>query len=573
MSSANHTEIASAPGRSSRPDSQLLIAARVCLLSVALLSASIATFLYDSVNPALTGYVYLPIAALFAFSAGSALWIKWKPQKQSFLLLQLTVDVLTATGAIYLTGGPSSPFLFLYLPLVMSASIISTRKVAIFTATLSVAVYGLLAFLMIQQIIPPADGSLAPHQSAQTMVFQISGLYLGMFLTAILTGFLAREMRSSHRIVEQSKKDLEELSSSQRALEEQLAMQNQMARLLARKDDHFITGQSLLTEFVGESPVMQKVFTLISKVASSDATILITGESGTGKELVAKAIHKGRDSGRGPFVAVNCGAIPENLIESQLFGHKKGSFTGAEADHSGLFVQADGGTIFLDEIGELPLLMQAKLLRAIQEKCVRPIGGTRDIPMNVRIIAATNKNLKKEVELANFREDLYYRLNVISVQLPPLRSRREDIPLLVRHILKRILPADKSAVIPPDTMQLLTNYHYPGNVRELENLLERAVVLGGEVILPEHLPSGVRETVGAQRASAGSKNSNETNIIIDENIDFPVNLDEILASVERKYLEVALLKTSGVKKRAADLLGINFRSFRYRLQKFGISEE
>jgi transcriptional regulator with PAS, ATPase and Fis domain len=354
-----------------------------------------------------------------------------------------------------------------------------------------------------------------------------------------------------------------------RRIEGQLRVQEQMARLLSESSTpergSFAPGQ----HFIGESAIMRKVFNLIQRVAPSDATVLISGESGTGKELVARAIHKGSSHADGPFIPVNCGAIPENLIESELFGYKKGAFTGADSDHSGLFRQAEGGTIFLDEIGELPLQMQTKLLRTIQQRSVRPVGGDRDIPVNVRIVAATNKTLKKEIERGNFREDLFYRLNVININLPPLRDRKEDLPLLINATLKRLSKGKFVPVIPPATMQLLLNYNYPGNVRELENVLERAFVLGGEVILPEHLPDNVRHPQAAELHEHGMN----TQILIDENIEVPVNLDQLLAGIERRYLEVALLKTEGARKRAAELLGMNFRSFRYRLQKFGISDD
>lgn len=361
-------------------------------------------------------------------------------------------------------------------------------------------------------------------------------------------------------------KDITKLHS----IEEQLKMQERMAELLAQKEAPRFAARTKLNNFVGESPIMQKVFNLIERVSTSDATVLISGESGTGKELVARAIHLGSGRANSPFVPVNCGAIPENLIESELFGHKKGSFTGADADSLGLFRQADRGTIFLDEIGELPLNMQTKLLRALQEKKVRPIGGERDIPINVRVIAATNRNLKREIEAGNFREDLYYRLNVINIQLPALRERKEDIPLLVNSILRGLVKSGVTPVVPPATMQLLLNYRYPGNVRELENILERALVLGGEVILPDHLPDSIQEQ---ESQPAPAAHQPETQIIIDETIEFPVNLDEVLASIERRYLEIALVRSRGIKKRAAELLGMNFRSFRYRLQKFGINAD
>lgn len=360
-----------------------------------------------------------------------------------------------------------------------------------------------------------------------------------------------------------------------RSMEEQLALQERMARLLAERSDTTpLVTATKLKDFVGESPVMQKLFALIERVAPTDATVLVSGESGTGKELVARAIHLGGPRAGGPFVAVNCGAIPETLIESELFGHKKGAFTGADHDHPGLIRKAENGTLFLDEIGELPLQMQSKLLRVIQERQVRPVGGERDFPVNVRLIAATNRNLKKEISEGRFREDLFYRLNVIALSIPALRTRKDDIPLLVRSLLSNLVPPDRMPVVSPEALRLLMQYDYPGNVRELENILERAVVLGSDAILPEHLPDlqeGVRGTRASDPMMRGPLR--ETHVIVDDEIAFPVELDQILASIERRYLELALNQSNGVKKRAAELLGLNFRSFRYRLQKFGIADE
>jgi len=553
-------------------DTGLILAARICLLSVALLAASICTFLFDY-KAIPDNLIYLPIALVFGFTALSALWMRRRKPKKAFIYIQLVTDILFVTGAVYVTGAASSPFLFLYLPVVMVSTIMLSLHAALAAAAFAVFNYSLLIYAVSYRWIPTADGGAIPALPPGGAILHIIGLSSGMILVAFLSNLLLNLMRASNRAVEKSKLDIAELSSSKKSLSQQLEMQDRMARLLAEKNTSSEFAPTAIEEFVGESLVMKKVFALIQKVAVSDATVLISGESGTGKELVARAIHLGNQGDRiTPFVAVNCGAIPENLIESQLFGHKKGSFTGADSDHTGLFLQANEGTIFLDEIGELPLVMQSKLLRAIQERSVRPVGGSKDIPIEVRIVAATNKNLKREVELGNFREDLFYRLNVISIKLPPLRSRKEDIPLLAKSILNRLITNGKEAVIPPSTMQLLSDYNYPGNVRELENILERAVVLGGEIILPEHLPQNVRSNSFNINAEKNGL-ERETTIIIDENIDLPVNLDMILANVERKYLEIALLKTNGAKKKAADLLGMNFRSFRYRLQKFGISDE
>lgn len=350
--------------------------------------------------------------------------------------------------------------------------------------------------------------------------------------------------------------DITALDAAQRTLSRQSAV----ARLLTREGDVKVSPENF-PEFIGESPMMKKVFQLIRKVSPTDSTVLVTGESGTGKELVARAIHQNSQRAKHPFVPVNCGAIPEQLLESEFFGHKKGSFTGAVADKPGYFEQADGGTIFLDEIGELPLSMQAKLLRAIQERSIHPVGGSKDISVNVRIITATNKNLKNEVAQGKFREDLFYRLNVINIPLPPLRERKEDLPLLLTGILKKLCKDRALPIIPPETVDLFQNYSYPGNVRELENILERAIVMGGEAILPEHLPE----------LTQGEKNLPPTTIHVDDDLILPMNLDSALSALEKKYLEAALSKTGGAKQKAAELLQMNFRSFRYRLQKYGMS--
>lgn len=354
-------------------------------------------------------------------------------------------------------------------------------------------------------------------------------------------------------------------------VENELQLQNKMARLLAEKDKKIVDNYNIDDDFVGNSEKMKTVFSSIAKVASSNANVLVFGESGTGKELVAKAMHKISHTDNKPFIAVNCGAIPENLIESHLFGHKKGSFTGASSDHKGFFQQANYGTIFLDEIGELPIHLQAKLLRAIQERKIRPIGSEIEYDINVRIISATNRNLKEEVEKNNFREDLYYRLNVINIPLPSLRERKEDIPLLVDSIMKKFSTSETLPIIPPETLKLLMKYDYPGNIRELENILERAVVFGGEIVLPENLPSSV---LGYENQESQSISSTETQIITEDNMSFDdtFDLDTHLKEIERKYLEAALLKADGVKTKAAKQLGMNFRSFRYRLEKFDISE-
>src|SRR3990167_8319690 len=313
---------------------------------------------------------------------------------------------------------------------------------------------------------------------------------------------------------------------------------------------------------IGASEAMEKLFEMIERVSETKSNVLISGESGTGKELVAKAIHFNGPLKDKPFITVNCGAIPENLLESEMFGHKKGSFTGAIADKEGIFKVADGGTIFLDEIGELPLLLQVKLLRVIQEGTFRPVGSTDDVKVNVRLISATNKDLGKEVKEKRFREDLYYRMNVIHIYTPSLAERKSDIQILAEFFLDKYNQELGRQVqkISKEAMDILMKYSWPGNVRELENVIERAVALErGNAILPESLPISIK--TGRERLSA---------LINLEVTDRGVNMEDIVGRLEKDLLKQALTISNGIKKRAAKLLGISFRSMRYRLEKYGL---
>jgi len=304
-------------------------------------------------------------------------------------------------------------------------------------------------------------------------------------------------------------------------------------------------------QILGKSRPMQEVFELIRRVADSPSNLLITGESGTGKELVAKAIHYNSDRRDRPFVAVNSAAIPEQLLESELFGHMRGAFTDAKADRPGLFEEAQKGTLFLDEISELPLMLQAKLLRAIQEREIRRVGSTKSIPVDVRIIAATNLNLADEVKAKHFREDLYYRLNVIEIRLPPLRDRRDDIPLLVETFLHKCAKANRKPLqgISESSLALLIDYSWPGNVRELENIIERAVTLArGEKIMPEDLPATVQGSRGDRR-------------VLDDAAERTLPLQE----VEWEYIKKILEKTGGNKYQAAQALGIDRKTLYRKL--------
>ncbi|MBW2427777.1 MAG: sigma-54-dependent Fis family transcriptional regulator [Deltaproteobacteria bacterium] len=313
---------------------------------------------------------------------------------------------------------------------------------------------------------------------------------------------------------------------------------------------------------VGNSPAMGHIYKLIQQVAKTKTNVLITGESGTGKELIAKAIHQESDRNDQPFVVINCGGIPETLMESELFGHKKGSFTGATQDKKGLFEMAHKGTIFLDEIGELGLSIQVKLLRAVQEKVFKPVGGNEDISVDIRIISATNKNLEKEVISGNFREDLFYRLNVIEIKVPPLRERKADLRTLAQHFLEKYSNEMGKEInkFSSYALDLLNKYDFPGNIRELENLLERSVALSNtNIILPDSLALSLHK----RRWIEGFK---DRRFDLDE-VSRGVSLDRILEEIERAYLKKALDCSNGNKNKAADLLDISFRSLRYRLDK------
>lgn len=309
--------------------------------------------------------------------------------------------------------------------------------------------------------------------------------------------------------------------------------------------------------FIGNSDSMQKVFLLIRQVADTTSTVLITGESGTGKELVARAIHFNSSRKDKPFVTVNCGALPETLLESELFGYMKGAFTGATSNKQGLFEAANGGTIFLDEISATTPALQIKLLRVLQEREFMRVGGTTDIKVDTRVIAASNKDLLAEVSRGLFREDLYYRLNVIPIPLPALRDRRGDIHLLVDFFLQKFSSGKRVKTIAPEAMKILSSYRWPGNVRELENTIERLVILTpGESITSEHMPEGMK------RLSTSSE------LIPAEIPDEGIDLEGLLGNAEKTLLQKALDKTGGVKTDAAKLLGLSFRSFRHRLQKY-----
>ena len=332
---------------------------------------------------------------------------------------------------------------------------------------------------------------------------------------------------------------------------ESLRRENRALKEAARQTEE-------LRQLLGESEPIKDVIRLIQKVAEYRTTVLIQGESGTGKELVARAIHAGSPRAGGPFVAINCGAIPEALMESELFGHKRGAFTDAHSDKRGIFQEADGGTLFLDEIGELSPALQVKLLRALQEGVVRPLGASKDVPVDVRVVTATVRDLKKEVAAGRFREDLFYRLNVLQIQVPPLRQRVDDVPLLIDHFIQRNNDrlGTKVRGIEAKARKVLLGYRWPGNVRELENLIERAVVLAdGETLTVDDLPEHIQETpdVVARVLESGELSIKKANLIIEE-------------SLIRRALE----KTRGNRTAAAKLLEISHRALLYKIKDYQI---
>lgn len=334
---------------------------------------------------------------------------------------------------------------------------------------------------------------------------------------------------------------------------EALRRENRALREEIRKEYRF-------EDLLAKSASMQEVFRTVAKVADFKTTVLISGESGVGKELVARAIHNRSARAKSRFVAVNCGAIPETLLESELFGHRKGAFTDASADRRGLFEEADGGTLFLDEVGELPLPLQVKLLRVLQDETIRRLGDNRDVRVDVRIVAATHRDLVAEIKANRFREDLFYRLNVLPIKLPPLRERRDDIPLLLDHFLSRNNVRLGTTVrgVDPEARRLLLEYAWPGNVRELENSIERAMVLAeGEVITANDLPERIRESRDPikMQLSSGELSIKKTTRIIEEVL-----------------IRRALQKTKGNRTRAASILEISHRALLYKIKEYGLTD-
>jgi two-component system, NtrC family, response regulator PilR len=363
-----------------------------------------------------------------------------------------------------------------------------------------------------------------------------------------------RYVIKDHDLVDQLRAAVREVSENLRWKKEAGYLRRELRRL---------TG---LDNIVGQSPKMRAIFDLIQTIAPQSSRVLITGESGTGKELVARAIHENSPRAATPFITINCGAFPETLLESELFGYVKGAFTGANENRRGLFQAAHGGTLFLDEIGNMNLAMQVQLYRVLQEGKVRPLGSTEEIAVDVRVIAATNRDLEKAIASGEFREDLFYRLSVIPLHVPALRERREDIPLLARHFLENFRKRMEKPIeaISPQAMSRLETYDWPGNVRELENTIERAVALesGPEIssaVLPDRMS-------GASFASVMLPGDASSFVFPAQGIDF----DGVIAATEKRYLQAALEKSGGVRTRAAELLKISYRSLRHLAKKHSL---
>ena len=368
--------------------------------------------------------------------------------------------------------------------------------------------------------------------------------------------------------------DLDEVKAVVRKTVElkRMASENQDLRDQNRDLRAELTGRYGFDGLVGRSSKMRAIFELIERVAATNSTIMISGESGTGKELIARAVHYNSNRASRPFVSINCGALPDELLESELFGHMKGSFTGATANKKGLFEVADGGTIFLDEIGETSAAMQIKLLRVLQERRIRRVGGTEEIAVDVRVITATNQDLEAMVSAKTFREDLYYRINVIAIRMPALREKPEDIPALAEHFLDKYraivgkpIPGGISAA----AMECLETYGWPGNVRQLENVIERAVALeASDQIRPDSLTAELR---------GGASGRGDLDVVLPES---GIDLEQHLEDLRRRYMLEAMERCGGVQTRAAELLGMTFRSFRYFAKKYelaaardGVAEE
>lgn len=373
---------------------------------------------------------------------------------------------------------------------------------------------------------------------------------VSMLITWLLLRPVANFIKKAEKLPVFPKSSTKRDSGTKDVLEHYTQVFDQITNILGK-----VEAKELFPKIVGQSKVMRGIFTQLLKVAPTDSTVLILGESGTGKELLAESIYEHSLRNKGPFIKINCVAIPENLLESELFGHEKGAFTGAVSQKIGKFEIADGGTVFLDEIGDMPLSTQAKILRILQEKELQRVGSTKTINVDIRFVVATNKDLPEMVKKGLFREDLYYRINVFLIRLPSLRERKEDIPYLAETFLENNA---KSVKLSSKALQLITAYNWPGNIRELKNTIERAAVLTEtDLIEPVHLPSNITKDISATS-------------IINELSPDNMSLDDRLHEIEKGLIIEAINRTSGVQIRAAELLGINQRSLWHRIKKYGI---
>jgi two-component system, NtrC family, response regulator PilR len=414
--------------------------------------------------------------------------------------------------------------------------------------------------IIISDIRMPGEGGVdllkfTKEIAPNTFFLLVTGVPTVETAIAAINSGADRYVIKDHELVDQLRRAVREVFESLKWKKEAGYLRRELRRL---------TG---LDNIVGQSPKMRAIFDLIQTVAPQTSRVLITGESGTGKELVARAIHENSLRAQAPFITINCGAFPESLLESELFGYMKGAFTGANENRRGLFQAADGGTLFMDEIGNMSLTMQVRLYRVLQEGKVRPIGSTEETDVDVRIIAATNKDFEKEIAEGRFREDLYYRLSVIPIQLPSLHERREDIPLLARHFLERFRKTMEKPIegISPEAMSKLESYDWPGNVRELENTIERAVALETSTqislrVLPDRVAGNAPPAALLSSTGEGAQEFPEAG----------VNFESEIARTEKQYLQMALEKSDGVRTRAADLLKISYRSFRHYAKKHGL---
>ncbi len=653
-----------------------LLFLRVVIISFFLGATALFHF-FKGGDPGLFRSLQLPLIAAYLISISSALILPWVKNQGFFAHAQIDFDVLLITGIVFITGDIDSPFPFLYNLAIVNSAILLFYWGAFITAGFSSLCYGALLLWSQYQW----SGTLL--STAGQLIMDLTLNIPTFFIIASLSGFLARKVFETERLLLEKQKEylgLEALKEAliqgvgsgvaitdikghinyfnaqaqaltsfqedavkgkklgdifpgltysfdgsqesrrvivddfaftdsqgrnkhlqltlaplsdptekaigfvsifedvtkQKDLEEKIRLETEMRKARERE---LTTGKTeeeassfRFGGVVGQGGGIDKIYRLVQKVAATDTSVLITGDSGTGKELVARAIHFNGPRGSRPFIAVNCGAIPENLIESELFGHVRGAFTGAVSDHDGLFKQADGGSIFLDEVAELPLHLQVKLLRVLQEKSFTPVGGSKQIKVDVRVISASNKELRKEMEKGRFREDLFYRLNVVQMMLPPLRNRKEDIPSLTNYFVQKFARALGKQVeeISSEALMCLMNYSFPGNIRELENIIEHAIAVTNKNILTEEdLPPQIKgisiseEFKLFERTAPGG-----AEVFFNKGM----SLDEELATHEKCLLLGALKRSNGVQKRAAELLGINYRSFRHRLEKYGLLE-